>query len=262
MDNRPIGLLDSGLGGLSVLKQVKKTLPHESTIYIGDQAHLPYGNKSASEIIQLTQKLVDFLIEQDVKMIVFACNTATAVAMTAIQEKVDIPIIGVISAGSTIASTRTKTNQIAVIATQATIKSDAYENALKQADETCEVISLATPQLVPAIENNVLDLQPIIHDSLQVLKGQCFDTLILGCTHYPLIQNQIAQEFTSQKVEVVDPAEGICQQITQLLKQRDAFASHNIHFNYGYTTGSKQAFEQAAKKWLGQTFDEIKQVKL
>ncbi|KRN04519.1 glutamate racemase [Holzapfeliella floricola] len=262
MDNRPIGLLDSGLGGLSVLKQVKKILPRESTIYIGDQAHLPYGNKSVNEIIQLTKKLVDFLIKKDVKLIVFACNTATATAMTTIQQQVDIPIIGVISAGSMIASAQTKTNKIAVIATQATIKSGAYEKALKLVNNQCEVISLATPQLVPAIENNVLDLQPVIHESLQVLQDKCFDTLILGCTHYPLIQNQIAQELTSQHIEVVDPAEGICQQITQLLKQHDAFASHNAHFNYGYTTGSKEAFEQAAQKWLGQTFDKIKQVKL
>ncbi|MEJ6348694.1 glutamate racemase [Holzapfeliella sp. He02] len=260
MDNRPIGLLDSGLGGLSVLKQVKKALPHESTIYIGDQAHLPYGNKSASEIIRLTQKLVDFLIQQNVKLIVFACNTATATAMTTIQQQVDIPIIGVISAGSEIASNQTKSHQIAVIATQATINSGAYEQALKAIDSQYEVVSLATPDLVPAIENDVSDLQLVIHESLQALCGQSFDTLILGCTHYPLIRNQISQEFADKAIMIVDPAEGICQQIRCFLKQKDAFASGSQTINYGYTTGSKEAFEGAAQKWVGQTFDDIKQV--
>ncbi|MGL5884642.1 MAG: glutamate racemase, partial [Bombilactobacillus sp.] len=153
MDNRPIGLLDSGVGGLTVLRQIMRRLPNENTIFIGDQARLPYGTKSAATILQFGRQLVTFLQNQNVKLIVIACNTVTAVALPRLQKEFTVPIIGVIAAGSQAAVKATHNQKIGVIATPATIESQAYQKALQQLQPQIQVHGLATPEFVTLVEN-------------------------------------------------------------------------------------------------------------
>ena len=149
MDNRPIGLLDSGLGGLSIAKKVIEKLPNESTVFIGDNAHMPYGNRTKEDIINLTRRSVKFLLNNDVKLVIFACNTATAAAMGTIEKEIEPQIIGVIQSGALAASRTTKNKKVAVVATSVTVGSHAYEKEIHFRDPEIEVKELATPKLAP-----------------------------------------------------------------------------------------------------------------
>ncbi|MBA1394448.1 glutamate racemase, partial [Lactobacillus sp. XV13L] len=154
MDNRPIGLLDSGVGGLTVVKEVLRQLPNESTVFIGDQARLPYGTRQPEQIVLFTRQLVHFLQAQNVKMIVIACNTATATALPILKQELNIPIIGVIDSGSRAAVQVNKNQKIAVIATPATIKAHAYQQALLKLAPTAQIKGLATPEFVTMVKRN------------------------------------------------------------------------------------------------------------
>ena len=151
MDNRPIGLLDSGVGGFTVVKKVIEKLPHESTVFIGDSANMPYGDKSRERIIELTRRSVKFLLQKKVKLIIFACNTATAVAMPTLQNEVEQQVIGVIQSGSLAAARTTKNKKVAVVATPVTINSHAYQKEIKFSDHDINVMEVAAPEHAPHI---------------------------------------------------------------------------------------------------------------
>lgn len=252
MDNRPIGLLDSGVGGLTVLRQIMCRLPNESTIFIGDQARLPYGTKPAATILQFGRQLVKFLESQNVKLIVFACNTLTAVALPLLQKEFDVPIIGVIIAGSQAAIEFSHNQKIGVIATPATIKTQAYPKALQHLQPQIQVNSLATPEFVTLVENrqyHSVNTQAIVTHTLQPLLNYGMDTLILGCTHFPLLQPLI-QKAVGKQVKIIDAGLETANSVITELQRNEMMASAHRAQHKFYTTGNPQNFIMIANDWL------------
>ncbi len=252
MDNRPIGLLDSGDGGFSVVKKVIKKLPEESTIFIGDNANMPYGNKSKEEIINLTRHSVKFLLSKDVKLIIIACNTATAVAMPTMQKEVKQQIIGVVQSGSLAAARATENKNVAVVATPVTINSHAYQKEINYRDPKIKVTELAAPKLAPlveAMEDYETNLK-VVKESLEPLKNKNFDTLVLGCTHYPIIQKEFEAALPDD-ISIVDPADQVAQYTFNVMQRDNLFAaSGSVAKHEYYTTGNVSSFEKMGRSFL------------
>lgn len=254
MDSRPIGLLDSGLGGLTVVKKVIQAMPWESTVFIGDQANMPYGDRSKEEIIALTRKSMDYLLSQDVKVIIFACNTATAMAMPILQKETDRQIIGVIQSGALLASKTTRNKKVATISTQATKSAHSYRDDIQARDPEIQVTELATPKLAPLVEREPgqAEIDRVVKESLQPLQGKEFDTLVLGCTHYPLIQDSIAS-CVPQGTNIVDPAYQVALYTYNVLRRDGLLADWRGDAAHKYvTTGDPDRFAEVASKWLGE----------
>ena len=227
MDNRPIGVFDSGLGGLTVLKALKIALPNENFIYVGDTARVPYGNKSRKKIKQYSDQISKWLIAQDCKMVVVACNTASAIALESLRMKFSIPIIGVINSGVRRAIHLSQNSHIAVLATAATIKSDEYGKQLKALNSQIIIKNIACPLFVPLVEegltNDHLSLS-VIKMYLKSLKNSKFDTVILGCTHYPLLKDPI-QNVLGDKVKLVDSGNAIVKEVEEFLLENKFWSS-------------------------------------
>ena len=251
LKNQPIGLLDSGLGGLSVVKKVVELMPNENIVFVADQARLPYGDRPTEEIIEYTWQMVHFLLSKNVKAIVFACNTATAAALDLIAPELDIPVIGVIQSGSLAATWATKNKHIGVIGTNSTMRSHAYQREIMQRESAAEVFELGTPKLVPLIESDdlILPTNQIIIDSLQPFSDSDIDTLILGCTHYPLIEKQIKLNVPAG-VELVDPADQTAKYTRNVLRQRNLLREGDDSKREFFTTGEPEHFAQVARTWL------------
>lgn len=253
MDNRPIGLLDSGLGGLSIAKKVIEKLSNESTVFIGDNAHMPYGNRTKEDIIDLTRKSVKFLLNNDVKLVIFACNTATAAAMSTIEKEIDPQIIGVIQSGALDAARTTKNKKVAVVATSVTVDSHAYEKEIHFRDPEIEVTELATPKLAPLVEaqeDRATNLK-VVKESLAPLKDKDFDTLVLGCTHYPLIEQEFKEAIDDPSVTILDPADQVAQYTFNVMRRDGLFSEENhkaVH-EY-YTTGNPASFDKLARTFM------------
>ena len=212
-DARPIGFFDSGVGGLTVLRASQQRLPGESTIYIGDTARHPYGTRTDAEVLQFSEELTDALVARNVKAIVIACNTATSVALSALRLRhPEIPFIGVVRPGAAAATLATRTGRIGVIATEATVRSDAYFTAIKDQNPAVQVVTRAASQLVPLIEAGDLDgaalrdaVEGVIAPFRATEDAPRIDTLLLGCTHFPLIRGMIATAL-GESIAVVDSA--------------------------------------------------------
>ncbi|MBA3817106.1 MAG: glutamate racemase [Parachlamydiaceae bacterium] len=216
-----IGMFDSGLGGLTVLRQLLKVLPHEQFIYYGDTARLPYGDKSRETIIGYSLDNADFLLTQQIKLLVVACSTASSFALEQLQQHLDIPVIGMIEPGADIALRATKTGRIAILGTKGTIKSEAYKMAILARNPDVMVTSLACPLFVPLVEEHFL-VHPatplIVQEYLKPLKAQQIDTILLGCTHYPLLKDLICAEM-GEDVMVIDPAMACAEKVLSTLDQ-------------------------------------------
>lgn len=245
-ENRPVGILDSGIGGLTVLKQALKQLPNENYIFIGDQKNMPYGSRPKEEIIELTRNMVNFLILKGVKAIVFACNTATAEALDSLKEEVNIPLIGVIKSGSK-AAIETDANTVGLIATEGTVKSGKYETELKNLKPSVDVISLATPKFVPMIESGNFDKE-VLEESLSYFNDKKIETLILGCTHYPIIKKEISNYFNNS-IEIVDPSFNTVKLLQEKL-QNENILGNSVGKSEFYTTGNASDFSDSVKKLL------------
>src|SRR5436190_2858120 len=209
-DRRPIGVFDSGVGGLTVLREIVRRTPSESTVYLGDNARAPYGIRSDAEVLAFSQECLDRLAEQDVKAVVVACNTSTAIALGDLRRRYDLPILGVIRPGATSAALATRNRRVGVIGTPATIRSHAYFAAIKDENPAVEVYEHATPTFVPMVEAGLMtgpEVQASVREALAPLLGERdergefvfplppsakVDTLLLGCTHYPLLRAAIA----------------------------------------------------------------------
>lgn len=209
-DPRPIGVFDSGVGGLTVLAELRRRLPAESTIYLGDNARAPYGPRPAEEVRAYTLESVAWLLAQEVKLLVLACNTATSQALPLVREVSSVPVLGVVRPGAVAAAASTRAGHVGVIATAGTVASGAYAVAVGEADPTLAVTQLACPELVPMVEAGQLS-GPIAEAAVRGYLGQLFaadaqiDTLLLGCTHYPLLRPLI-EEVAGPRVAVVDSA--------------------------------------------------------
>lgn len=209
-DPRPIGVFDSGVGGLTVLAELRRRLPAESTVYLGDNARAPYGPRPADEVRAYTLESVAWLLAQDVKLLVLACNTATSQALPLVRQMARVPVLGVVRPGAVAAAASTRAGHIGVIATAGTVASGAYAAAVGEADPTLAVTQLACPTLVPMVEAGQLS-GSIAEGAVRGYLGQLFaadgeiDTLLLGCTHYPLLRPLIEQ-VAGPRVAVVDSA--------------------------------------------------------
>lgn len=229
-NNLPIGVFDSGVGGLTVVKEIFKTLPNEKIIYFGDTARVPYGGKSRDTIIRYSKQISDFLISQNVKAIVIACNTASALALDSLCETSDIPILGVVKPGARAAVKATKIGRIGVIGTVGTIGSRLYEKYIHAADSKITVFGKACPLFVPLVEEGIIDDSVTEEMIRRYLCGMVteddIDTLILGCTHYPLIEGVIARGIkqmqkasSAHDIVLVNPARETAQSLAALLEE-------------------------------------------
>ncbi|WP_188453947.1 glutamate racemase [Virgibacillus oceani] len=246
-----IGVIDSGVGGLTVAHELMRQLPKERLIYLGDTLRCPYGPRSKTEVKKFTWEMVEFLLQKNIKMLVVACNTATAFTLTELQEGLNIPVIGVILPGARAAIKFTRNSHIGVIGTDGTIRSNAYPNALKSINGDIHVSALACPMFVPMVEQGILSgekAKNVVEESLQVMKeDDHLDTLILGCTHYPLIKDTI-QEVIGDYVTVISSSEETAREAStilefrQLLYKGDRVARHQF-----FTTGELGIFEKIAR---------------
>lgn len=213
-----IGLFDSGVGGLTVLKELLHALPDESYVYFGDTARVPYGGKSPETIMRYSFENTNFIIQHDVDILVIPCNTASSIALSRLQKCFSIPIIGVIDPVCKKVQQVTKTKRIGVIGTKTTISSGAYQTELKKHIPDAEIFSTACPLFVPVVEEQLLVpsiIQPIVKHYLAPLKKKKIDTLILGCTHYPLLTHFIQEEM-GEGVQILNPAQACTEQVLQI----------------------------------------------
>ena len=254
MDNRPIGFFDSGLGGLTCIPNLFRQLPEERIIYFGDTARTPYGSKAVSTIRHYAAQIADFLAAQNVKMMVIACNTITATCLDELRARYpSIPIIGIISpAAKTIARACDETNRIGVIATKATIASDDYPRKILEKNPALHVFSKAAPAFVPLIEEGIIDneiknltIKYYLDDFLSENK---IDTLVLGCTHYPIIRKNIMRLYPSLKI--VNPSYEIIARIKQILENEDLLAEENDRENVFYASDLSENFVNMIQKIL------------
>lgn len=221
IDKRPIGMFDSGVGGLTVAREVMRNIPNERVVYFGDTARVPYGSKSKETILHYSRQIIHFLQQQDVKAIVVACNTASAFALEDIRHEFHIPMIGVVKPGAKAACEATRNNRIGVIGTKGTIASGLYTEFIHEIKPEAEVIGTACPLFVPLVEEGMLKDEVTVEMArryLSVLKKQDIDTLILGCTHYPLLRS-IVHEIMGEQVTLVNPAYETACSLRELLEQ-------------------------------------------
>jgi len=238
MDNRPIGVFDSGLGGLTVLKEIMELLPAESIVYFGDSGRAPYGTKSSETVTKYAFQNIRFLLGQDIKLIVIACNTASAYSYNMIKNSFDIPTIEVVEPGAVTAVRETLNKKIGVIATPATVNSGAYEKAIRDIDNSIEIFSKACPLFVQLVEEgwweNDIALM-IAEEYLGTLKYKGIDTLVLGCTHYPLLQKTISKVM-GDGVKLVSSAMEAANAVKRIVTERQIERNAELKPLYSYYT--------------------------
>jgi glutamate racemase len=261
----PLGVFDSGVGGLTVVRALRELLPQESIIYLGDTARVPYGSKSPDTIRRFAIEDTDFLVQRGVKAVVVACNTATAHALPTLQQKFSVPIIGVVEPGVESTLSDPDCQRVGIIATAGTIRSCAYQHALAQQRPDLRVEAHATPLLVPFIEEGWTDhpaLKSVLRDYLKPLLDHGIDTLVLGCTHYPLLI-PVLKRILGTKVRLVDSASTCAAHVQRvleqqaLLRQSKAKAKLEIHL-----TDYSEQFEALAKRFLGTDIGRIQKATL
>ena len=264
-NNNPVGVFDSGLGGLTVVKAIRNVLPSESIIYFGDTARVPYGNKSPELIKEYSLQITDFLLEQGTKIIVVACNTATALALNTLQDKLDIPVIGVVKPGVDSALKLTQNNCIGVIGTISTINSGVYETELRAINNSVKVASAPCPLFVPLAEEGWINepaTKLIAKKYLEPVNKANVDTLILGCTHYPLLK-EVIQEAVSSKIKLVDSAQATAVETTELLTNNELL---NSQITKGalklFVSDLPARFETVASRFLGEKISNVEKIQL
>jgi glutamate racemase len=254
-DPRPIGIFDSGVGGLTTARCIYKLLPAENIIYVGDTAHIPYGSKSPERVYSLSKYIVNFLLTKNVKMVVVACNTASSVALDKLQEDFpQLPIIGVILPAVKLALQTTRNKRIGVIGTEGTIKSNTYKKFLLSFDKGVSVFQRPCPLLVPIVEEGLINHKityEILKYYLTSLVNKNIDTLILGCTHYPLLKKAI-QKVVSRRITLIDSAKAVSLEVKEYLNSHH---SENKKSSQGkhlyYVTDAPEKFKQLARLFLG-----------
>lgn len=265
MDKRPIGIFDSGLGGITVLKEIIKLVPGEDIIYFGDTARFPYGPRELEEVKNFAINIAKFLYEQSVKLIVIACNTSTAAALTDIQNIVNIPVVGVIEPGARAAVNATKIKRVGVIATKGTIESKAYDRAINKIDKNVKVFSNSAPLLVDYVEDGILSgklLEKTIFNYLKPLLIKSIDVLLLGCTHFPLIEDSI-KVCCNNKLSVISSASETAKDVKEILINNNLYNElNNTPKRIFYETGNDSKFYDVGKIFLGEKIKEVIKVEL
>ena len=250
----PIGVFDSGLGGLTVVKEFMRQLPQEDIVYLGDTARVPYGVKSRETIIRFSRENVQVLLKSHVKMIVVACNSSSSYALHDLRQQFDLPIVGVIGPGARGAMKATKNLRVGVIATPATINSGQYEKEIQAGNPKIKVFSQACPLFVPLVEEGWLSKTvtfDIAQEYLKPLKDAGIDTLILGCTHYPLLR-EVLQTVMGSDVTLIDSAKEVALEVKEILNQKELNQKAKRRPAYQFfTTDRPQQFEKMMNNFLG-----------
>ena len=259
---KAIGVFDSGVGGLTVVKELIRQLPNEDIVYFGDTARVPYGIKSKETVIRFTIENILFLLKQDVKLICVACNTASSVALQVIKSHFKVPVVGVISPGVREAVYATKNKRIGVIGTKGTIKSRAYEIEIKQLDSKVKVIALACPLFVPFAEEGWLNgdvVEKVANFYLKPLKQASVDTVILGCTHYPLLK-PVIKKVLGDKVTLIDSAKQVAIEVKKILASEGLLNKAKPGKHRFFVSDNPEWFSGLAERFLGKSLKNIKKV--
>ncbi|KWW10987.1 MULTISPECIES: glutamate racemase [Peribacillus] len=262
---QPIGIIDSGVGGLTVAKEVMRQLPNENIIYLGDTARCPYGPRSKKDVQAFTWQMTRFLLKKDIKMLIIACNTATAAVLDEIRATLSIPVLGVIHPGARAALKVSNSLHIGIIGTEGTVKSKAYDDALASINTDVKVDSLACPKFVPIVESGEFEgeiVNRVVAQTLSPLKKTKIDTLILGCTHYPLL-GPVISSYMGNGVQVISSGEETAREASvildyyRLINRSKLRPAHRF-----YTTGSRDMFGSIASSWLGIHTSMVETVKI
>lgn len=250
----PIGVFDSGVGGLTVLREIRRLLPGESTLYLGDTARVPYGTKSPQTVQRYGREVTRELLHRGIKLLVVGCNTASAVALGVLRNEFDVPLTGVIVPGARAAAKATKSGRVGVIGTSATVRSGAYVEAIKAADRDIEVFGVACPLFVGLVEEGWTDgeiAELAARRYLEPLFEAKIDTLVLGCTHYPLLAPTL-EKVMGEGVRVIDSATATAEEVVHLLKETELAATDTGSDSHHYlVTDSRERFLELAPRFLG-----------
>ena len=253
MNEKPIGIFDSGIGGLTVVNKIFRLLPNEKIIYFGDTARVPYGNKSKETVTRFSKEIVRFLLRFKVKLIIVACNTASSLSLGALQSFFSIPIVGVIKPGVAEAFKATKTKRIGIIGTEATISSNAYKREIKSINKNYFTVQKSCPLFVPLVENQWLNSDitfRIAKKYLSPMLDKKIDTLILGCTHYPLLKNVIGK-ITGKKVTLIDSSTAVAKYTKSLLEKKNLLSNSRKKSAEFFASDNTKSFEKLARIFLG-----------
>ncbi|NOX20224.1 MAG: glutamate racemase [Nitrospirae bacterium] len=260
-----IGIFDSGIGGLTVMREIMRILPQENLIYLGDTARVPYGIRSRETVQRYAVENATFLLSQNIKLIVVACNTVSAVGIDAIREITDVPVIGVLKPGARAAVKNTVKKRVGVIGTEATIQSSAYQKEIKSLKNDIDVLTKACPLFVPLVEEGWLEgdiVEAIISTYLSELKESGIDTLVLGCTHYPLLKKSI-QRVMGNEVRLIDSAVETARAVRELLHEKGLISSSDKQgYRAFYVTDSPDRFRNIGERFLGCQIQEIKKIQI
>lgn len=251
---RAIGVIDSGVGGLTVVREIMRQLPREHIVYFGDNERCPYGHRAKQEIECFSKQMIDFLFQFPLKALVIACNTVAAVGLERFHDQCQLPVLGVIEPGARAAISATRSGRIGIIGTQMTIQTRAYQTALNRLNPDLYTVGLACPEFVPLVENGLYHTDKarrIVRETLRPLKAEEVDTLILGCTHYPLLAPLI-QEIMGDEITLISSAEETARELSALL------SIHQLHTGEQaeqrehafFTSGDPHLFRQIGEEWL------------
>lgn len=255
MDNRPIGVFDSGLGGLTAVRELKKVLPQEDIVYFGDTGRVPYGGRSPKIILEYAKQDIAFLLSKNVKCIMAACGTVSSILPQELAQSLPVPFLGVVESTAKAAATATKNGHIGVIGTAATIRSQSYAQQLQKQLENCVISARACPMFVPLVENGYLGkgnpiTTAIAKEYLQEMAQQNIDTLILGCTHYPLIADIIG-DVVGTKVTLIDPGRETAHRLREILQQKGLLGQNTGNTEY-FVSDSVDSFRTISNRFLGE----------
>lgn len=257
---RPIGVFDSGIGGLTVAHEIMRQLPHESIVYFGDTARVPYGPKSPDTVCRYSREIGSFLRDQDVKAIVIACNTATAHALPILREEFELPIVGVVEPGARAAVRASRGGHIGVIGTTGTVRSGAYERAIRAIDPDARVTVRACPLLVPLVEEGWIEhavTRQIAQEYIEPLIADDIDALVLGCTHYPLLKNLLCR-ILGPDVKLIDSAAETAAEIGRVLREGDLEAPKNATPAHRFVASDDPLqFLQLGQRFLGDAIEGV-----
>ena len=261
--SRPIGIFDSGVGGLTVVKEIRKRLPNENIIYFGDTARVPYGTKSKETVVRFSIKNALFLLKYNVKLIVVACNTSSSVALPTLRRNFKVPIIGVIKPGAKDASQSTKNKRIGVIGTSTTIRSNAYKNEVLRNIPSVKVFTQSCPLFVPLAEEGWFDKKitlDIIREYILPIKTKAIDTLILGCTHYPLLRRGI-KKVAGKGINLIDSAVSTAKAVDELLNREEIANKGRLKGKERFFVSDEpERFKIIGEKFLGKKLPKVRKV--
>jgi glutamate racemase len=264
-NNDPIGVFDSGVGGLTVAREIMRQLPQENLVYFGDTARVPYGSKSKSNIIRYSRQIIHFLETKHVKAIVIACNTASALALETVQKEFDIPIIGVIEPGARAAVRETRDGKIGVVGTEATIKSETYTKVIRRLNPEAKVLGRSCPLFVPLVEEGFAKhkiTDEVIDIYLSEMKQTDIDTMILGCTHYPLLRGKI-MHYLGDGVHIVNPAYETAVDLKEILEKQGTINDSGNPASYEfYVSDAAEKFTQFANTILPYDVSATRQINI